>query len=140
MSRYLTFADKSWGQCVLSNHFPELAVLVNDFGLNSYFEHVFTFTTIGYKKPHLGLFEYALSRLPKCNNIWIIGESYNAEIIGADAANLTAVLVRQTHRFYTGVTNITNISTCALKLPNAIEMLHLCNKSAYANMRSQSRR
>jgi len=92
------FADRGWQQCILSNHIPELAILVEDLGLDVYFEHVFSSANIGYEKPHLGFFEYAISRLPKCEKFWMVGDNYTADILGAEAANLPAVLVRKPHQ------------------------------------------
>lgn len=91
------FADKGWRQCILSNHIPELANLVNDLDLDKYFELVFSSANIGYEKPHLGFYEYAISRLPKCEKFWMVGDNYSADISGAESANIPAVLVRNTH-------------------------------------------
>lgn len=91
------FADNGWRQCILSNHIPELAKLVMDLGLDSYFEHVFTSALIGYEKPHMRFFEYAMSRLPKSNKFWMVGNSYAVDIVGAEAVNIPAVLVRKSH-------------------------------------------
>jgi len=91
------FASEGWRQCILSNHIPELANLVSDLGLDKYFERVFSSANIGYEKPHLGFYEYAISRLPECEKFWMVGDNYKADISGAEAANVPAVLVRNSH-------------------------------------------
>ena len=57
---------------------------INNSGLNSYFEEIFTAEKVGYKKPHPIIFKHALNQtntLPK--NSIMIGDSLEADILGA---------------------------------------------------------
>lgn len=57
---------------------------INNSGLNSYFEKIFTAEKVGYKKPHPIIFKHALyqtNTLPK--NSVMIGDSLEADILGA---------------------------------------------------------
>ena len=57
---------------------------INNSGLNSYFEKIFTAEKVGYKKPHPIIFKHALNQtntLPK--NSIMIGDSLEADILGA---------------------------------------------------------
>ena len=57
---------------------------INNSGLNSYFEKIFTAEKVGYKKPHPIIFKHALNQtntLPKSSIM--IGDSLEADILGA---------------------------------------------------------
>jgi len=91
------FSSVGWHHYIVSNHVPELAELVKELKLDSYFDHVFTSAIIGYEKPNQGIFKHVRSKLPAHDKIWMIGDSYNADVRGASEANIPAVLVRNTH-------------------------------------------
>lgn len=79
---------------ILTNGFKEVQYRKLDgSGLSPYFTHIFTSEEIGYTKPHAGAFLHALERagaLPE--NTWMIGDSLEADVIGAHAVGLTTVL------------------------------------------------
>ena len=91
------FRREGWRHFILSNHVPELAALVSNLGLGSYFDYVFNSVQIGFEKPNQAFFQHVLSDLPDHDQVWMIGDSYTADVLGAAKANIPAVLVRKTH-------------------------------------------
>jgi putative hydrolase of the HAD superfamily len=86
-----------WSHAILSNHVPELSSLTEALGLRQHFEMVLSSATIGYEKPHEFAFRRALDELGNPSTVWMVGDSYNADIIGARRAGLPAILVRSKH-------------------------------------------
>lgn len=86
-----------WRHMILSNHVPELEELVVALGLREHFSAVFTSAKTGYEKPHPGAFQAALQTLAPGTETWMIGDSYPADVVGAEQAGLRAVLVRKPH-------------------------------------------
>jgi len=80
---------------ILSNHVPELAVIVENVGLKKYFNRIYTSANIGYEKPNLNIYEYVLKELKiEKNTCIIIGDSYNADIKGGEKSGIKSILVR----------------------------------------------
>ena len=79
---------------ILTNGFKEVQYRKLDGSrLSSYFTHIFTSEEIGYTKPHAGAFHHALKSagaLPE--HTWMIGDSLEADVLGAHAVGLTTVL------------------------------------------------
>ena len=89
-------SDLGWKHSILSNHMPELPQIVDAIGLSPYFEKIFTSALIGYSKPHPKIFQAAIEKLdPKA--IWMIGDNYDADIVGAESIGINAILVRKSH-------------------------------------------
>ncbi len=86
-----------WSHAILSNHVPELSSLTEALGLRPHFEAVFSSAAIGYEKPHEFAFRRALDDLGNPSTVWMVGDSYNADIVGARRAGLPAILVRSKH-------------------------------------------
>jgi putative hydrolase of the HAD superfamily len=86
-----------WSHAILSNHVPELSVLIEALGLRQYFDAVFSSATIGFEKPHELAFRRTLDELGNPRTVWMVGDSYNADVVGARCAGLPAVLVRSKH-------------------------------------------
>lgn len=87
-------ADLGWSHVILSNHVPELAQIVEAIGLGSHVSQVFTSACIGYEKPHPEAFRVALSAMGNYQQVWMIGDSYEADVVGAEAVGIPAILVR----------------------------------------------
>lgn len=85
-----------WSHVILSNHVPELAQLVEAIGLRAYVAHVFTSALIGYEKPHPEAFRLPLAALGSPEQVWMIGDNDKADIEGAEAVGIPAILVRST--------------------------------------------
>jgi len=70
------------------------AELVSGLGLGSHLDHVVTSARIGYEKPHPGAFRAALRICGNPTNVWMVGDNPIADIEGAEAIGLRAILVR----------------------------------------------
>lgn len=88
-------ADQGWSHVIVSNHVPELADLVEALGLAPYFAHVVTSARVGYDKPHPAIFRHALEQAGHPERAWMIGDNPIADVAGAQAAGIPAVLVRR---------------------------------------------
>jgi len=93
----------SWTHVILSNHVPELPDILQAVGLTAHFARVFNSADLGYEKPHPRIFELALDEMLVgeigcgAGNVWMIGDSYRADVQGAEAAGIPAILVRRYH-------------------------------------------
>ena len=88
---------KGWRHIVLSNHVPELPTLANALGIGQHFDQIYTSALLGYEKPNPLCFQAVLAHLPRRAKIIMIGDNYAADVLGAQAAGLKAVLVRKPH-------------------------------------------
>jgi len=84
-----------WRQLILSNHVPELADLVKNLGLLEFFEAVFTSAEIGFEKPNAAAFGVVLKSLPNDSMIWMVGDNYCADVLGAESVGIPGILVRR---------------------------------------------
>jgi putative hydrolase of the HAD superfamily len=87
-------ADAGWRNVILSNHVPELAALVDALGLSDLVEDVFSSALIGYDKPHPEAFRHALRMCGDPQRRWMVGDNPVADVAGAEALGIPAVLVR----------------------------------------------
>lgn len=90
-------ASDGWTHFVLSNHVPELNSILRELGLLRYLEEAYVSATIGYEKPHPAAFRAVTAELEEEATVWVIGDSYRADVLGARSIGLPAVLVRSTH-------------------------------------------
>jgi putative hydrolase of the HAD superfamily len=90
-------AQQGWKHVILSNHVPELPDLVQAVGLSPYFVRIFNSAEIGYEKPHPAAFEVVRGAFPDIEACWMVGDSYHADVQGAEAVGIPAVLVRRPH-------------------------------------------
>jgi putative hydrolase of the HAD superfamily len=88
-------ADAGWRNVILSNHVPELPTLVMELGLNDAIEIVFTSGSSGYEKPHPEAFRHALEICGQPSQRWMVGDNPIADVEGAEAVGIPAVLVRR---------------------------------------------
>lgn len=86
-----------WQHVILSNHVPELSALIEALGLAPYIVQVFNSAQTGFEKPHPQAFHHVLTALGGAPQIWMIGDSVRADIAGAQAVGLGAILVRSQH-------------------------------------------
>jgi putative hydrolase of the HAD superfamily len=93
--RALTAQD--WQHVMLSNHVPELPVLIEALGLAPYMATVFTSAATGFEKPHPQAFHTVLRMLGSATTVWMVGDSVTADVAGAHAVGLRAILVRSQH-------------------------------------------
>lgn len=86
--------EKGWKQGILSNHVPELPDIVKELGLSSYFDFCITSAKIGYEKPNPNAFHIALDWAGNPDKVWMVGDNIIADIKGAEAVGISAILVR----------------------------------------------
>lgn len=77
---------------ILSNHGPELPGLVDALGLGDLVEQVITSALVGVEKPNPMIFEHALTVSGAGADCWMIGDNPIADVAGAEAAGIRAVL------------------------------------------------
>lgn len=78
---------------ILSNHTPELIEIVKGLGIYHYFDCIISSAVVGYDKPNIKIFERVFE-VAKYDKYYMIGDSYNADIVGAKNAGITPILVR----------------------------------------------
>ncbi len=86
-----------WTHAMLTNHVPELPEIAARLGLAHLFARIFNSAQTGYEKPHPQAFRQVLEAFAGAGPRWMIGDSYGADILGATAAGIPAVLVRRYH-------------------------------------------
>jgi putative hydrolase of the HAD superfamily len=89
---------EDWTHVILSNHVPELPSLVHGLGLSPLIHRIVNSAGTGFEKPHPGAFQAALRLLDRPGEVWMIGDSIHADILGAESAGLRAILVRSEDR------------------------------------------
>ncbi len=83
-----------WRNAILSNHVPELAALAGALGIAGLVEEVFSSAVTGYEKPHPEAFRMVLRRFGGPSRRWMVGDNPHADVAGAEALGIPAVLVR----------------------------------------------
>ncbi len=86
-----------WRHILLTNHVPELPTILTHLGLSQQIALVFNSAQTGYEKPHSQAFRQILDALPHSSRVCMIGDSWQADICGAQAVGLPAILVRKPH-------------------------------------------
>jgi len=86
---------------LLSNHVPELPLLLSHLGIAHRFDHIVNSADTGFEKPHPQAYARALALLPAGADATMIGDNPTADYAGAKTAGLKAILVR---RFSAGLT------------------------------------
>lgn len=88
------FKDHGWSNAILSNHVPELPTIIDSLGLSHLVEYCISSANIGYEKPNKMFFQKSLSIIGEIQDSWMIGDSYNADVKGAENSGIKAILVR----------------------------------------------
>ena len=86
--------DHGYRNVIVSNHVPELGDLVVRLGLADLIDDVLTSAVTGYEKPHPAMFEIALDLVGHPDRVWMVGDNPVADVAGAEAVGIPAVLVR----------------------------------------------
>ena len=87
-------ANQGWTHAMLSNHVPELARIVDHLGISTHLARLFNSADTGYEKPHPQAFQQVLGAFPEAKVCCMVGDSMTADVRGAEAAGIPAVLVR----------------------------------------------
>ena len=105
-------SSRGWGHVLLTNHVPELGEILGHLGLDRRFRGIYNSAETGYEKPHPEAFRCVLEDLPSTDTVWMIGDSLEADVRGAEAAGIPAILVRRrrggAERYY--CTDLTGIA------------------------------
>lgn len=91
-------AERGWRHAVLSNHVPELGQIVAGLGLDRHLDTVLCSAVTGYEKPHREAYAAALALRRDGEPVWMVGDNPDADVEGARAAGLPAILVRSNGR------------------------------------------
>jgi putative hydrolase of the HAD superfamily len=86
---------QGWEHLILSNHIPELGAIVSHLGLSPLMVRIFNSAEMGYEKPHPLAFRGVLTSIDGAEAAWMIGDSLAADVKGAEAVGIPAILVRQ---------------------------------------------
>jgi len=87
-------SDAGWTHAILSNHVPELRQIVTALGLDELVATLSCSAETGYEKPHERAFASVLEPL-RPTEAWMVGDNIVADVLGAEAVGLPAVLVRR---------------------------------------------
>jgi putative hydrolase of the HAD superfamily len=68
--------------------------LLTSLGIASFFERVFNSSLIGIEKPNPAAFLNLKAAYPEVSNFLMIGDGITADVLGAEAVGIPAVLVR----------------------------------------------
>lgn len=80
---------------ILSNNFPDFSLVIKGLGLSKYFENYIISSEIGYEKPRLEIFRYALLIAKQPEICYMIGDNPIADIKGAKDAGMKTILVHK---------------------------------------------
>ena len=87
--------EADWRHIILSNHVPELRSIIIRLGLGEWVADVLSSAEIGYEKPHTEAYRQVLSRAGHPEHVWMVGDSYEADVLGAEKNGVRAILVRR---------------------------------------------
>jgi putative hydrolase of the HAD superfamily len=87
-------SQAGWTHAILSNHVPELRQIVAGLGLDDIVAFVSCSAETGYEKPHAQAYASVLGLLSP-QEAWMIGDNIVADVLGAEAVGIPAVLVRR---------------------------------------------
>ncbi|MGZ4123797.1 MAG: HAD family hydrolase [Tumebacillaceae bacterium] len=86
---------KGWQHAIVSNHVPELEQIVEGLGLAPHMTKIINSAWVGYEKPHPQIYRYALEQMNHPETVWMVGDSLTADVQGAEAYGINAILVRK---------------------------------------------
>jgi putative hydrolase of the HAD superfamily len=83
-----------WKHLILSNNFPELPDIIKHLPISEYISACVNSAATGYEKPHPGAFKIALAAAGNPKQVWMVGDNPVADVMGAEAAGIPAILAR----------------------------------------------
>ena len=90
-------SSRGWTHLVLSNHVPELSDIAEHLRLENRICRIFNSAKTGHEKPHPEAYQGVLEVLGETEAVWMVGDSMEEDVIGAEAAGIPSVLVRRPH-------------------------------------------
>jgi putative hydrolase of the HAD superfamily len=91
-------SSRGWTHLLLMNHVPELPEILRALGLEDRFLRIFSSAESGYEKPHPLAYESVLATVAGAEAAWMVGDNPEADVRGAEAVGLPAILVRGRRR------------------------------------------
>jgi len=87
-------SEAGYRNFILSNHPPELPTLVEELGLDALVEATITSAAVGAEKPNPKIFAHALRYVgvSSGDDVWMVGDNPVADVEGARASGLNALL------------------------------------------------
>ncbi len=79
---------------ILSNHTPELRMLAEYLDISRYFKHIVTSADVGYEKPNKNFYDM-VKKFGSYEDYYMIGDNYEADILGAMNYGFKAIMVRK---------------------------------------------
>ncbi|GAB3922691.1 hypothetical protein GCM10011575_43550 [Microlunatus endophyticus] len=96
--------ENGYRNVILSNHGPELAELVAALGLDRWIDLVITSALVGAEKPNPRIFRHALRVSDAGSDCWMVGDNPAADVQGARAVGIRAILADGAYADARGVT------------------------------------
>ena len=87
--------EKGYRNYILSNNYPELPSIIEDLGLSAFFTDYIISSNIGYEKPRIELFQYALRIAAYPDICYMIGDNLIADIPRGKDAGMRTILVHR---------------------------------------------
>jgi putative hydrolase of the HAD superfamily len=85
---------------IISNWDVRLSNILDEIGLNKYFDYIFISCEVGYEKPDHRIFDYALNKSGfSSSNCFHIGDSYKEDVEGALAVGITPIFIKRERQF-----------------------------------------
>jgi putative hydrolase of the HAD superfamily len=91
--------ENKYKNYILSNHVPGLNKIVENIGIQKYFNGIYSSGNIGYEKPNVQFYKkiFDETELDKKDCI-IIGDSYDSDIKGGEGIGIKSILVRKENK------------------------------------------
>lgn len=91
-------SSRGWTHLIPSNHVPEPPEILHNLGLDEHLHRIFNSAQTGYEKPHPRAFDGVLEAISGAEAAWMVGDNLEADVRGAEAVGLPAILVRDPKR------------------------------------------
>lgn len=102
-----------WQHIILSNHVPELPRIVNCLGLEHLIPSCLSSANTGFEKPCRQAYEIALEAAGNPTRVWMVGDSITADVAGAKAVGIPAILVRNSRPCSDAMHVVPDVKTAA---------------------------
>ncbi len=114
----LNYLNDKYNLHIITNGFEEVQhVKIKNCGIEKYFDQIITSERAGYKKPDIRIFEYSLETVNgNANNSLMIGDSLEADIVGARNAGI--------HQVYFNPTKETHSEKTTFEISSLKELLN----------------
>jgi putative hydrolase of the HAD superfamily len=86
--------SQGWEHIIVSNHVPELRIIVDHLQLTSYISTIINSAEVGYEKPNPHIYKLALERAVNAEHVWMIGDNIIADVLGPEILGIRGILVR----------------------------------------------